>query len=143
MTWLLAQIDPSEIPQPGTVTDAGGGFSIGGIIVLVVGVGLAWFLWRRRAGRRSAAALERVAETVDPTAPGGRYPRPPAGRWDSATTAKLADAEAFLSAVPRRCIGCGRRAGVAAGARPLVDICASCEGRVILALGDGNAEVKL
>ena len=131
-----------QLPDPGSVVSTGGGSSWTGLLVLAGVIGLAWFMWRRRAGRRSAAALERVAETLDPSAPPGRYPRPPRGSWDRGGN-EIAQAEAFLSAVARRCLGCGRLAGIPGAARPLVDICPSCEGRIVLALGDGKTEVML
>jgi len=146
MIRFFAQTDvppPIEVPIPGA--DSGGGALVDGIagfVIVAIAVGLILFMWRRRAGRRSAAALERVAEQVDPTAPSGRYPKPARGAWDRGG-AEVAQAEAFLSAVPRRCLGCGRFAGIAGAARPLIDICASCEGRVSLALGDGQTEVRL
>jgi len=95
---------------------------LAGIIVLVV-VGVAWFMWRRRAGRRAAAAQERIASVLDPAAPPGRYPKPPKGLHRSLEAADLD--------VVRMCARCSRIVPASSGPIGdrrwlMLDICAGC-----------------
>ena len=86
-----------------------------------------WLLWRRRAGRRSAAALERIAGAVDPEGPPGRMVKPRGVHGSRLVTRSVTATVGGLMGVARVCVGCGlfwdgdRTVGI------VVVLCAACE----------------